>query len=136
MGTTNPPFSLSLDLPGFASSSLPQTRILVTHGVSYLPLMDTIIVLSEGKISEMGSYQELLKQDRAFAEFLRTYAGADHNLAGEGKEWALVDIDVAIVPLLYWWSCPPPPPCFLALLAPFALFGLLTWERSLGSCCC
>ncbi|KAM3826734.1 multidrug resistance-associated protein 1-like isoform 1-T1 [Vipera latastei] len=60
-----------------------KTRILVTHGVSYLPLMDTIIVLSEGKISEMGSYQELLKQDRAFAEFLRTYAGADHNLAGE-----------------------------------------------------
>ncbi|XP_032086464.1 multidrug resistance-associated protein 1-like isoform X2 [Thamnophis elegans] len=60
-----------------------KTRILVTHGVSYLPLMDTVVVLSEGKISEMGSYQELLKQDRAFAEFLRTYAGADHSAAGE-----------------------------------------------------
>ncbi|XP_007443149.2 multidrug resistance-associated protein 1 [Python bivittatus] len=60
-----------------------KTRILVTHGVSYLPLMDTIIVLSEGKISEMGSYQELLKQDRAFAEFLRTYAGADQNAADQ-----------------------------------------------------
>ncbi|XP_063171075.1 multidrug resistance-associated protein 1-like [Candoia aspera] len=62
-----------------------KTRILVTHGVSYLPLMDTIVVLSEGKISEMGSYQELLQQDQAFAEFLRTYAGADQNAAEEGN---------------------------------------------------
>lgn len=62
-----------------------QTRVLVTHGVSYLPLMDTIVVLSEGKISEMGSYQELLKQDQAFAEFLRTYAGADQGTVKEGK---------------------------------------------------
>uniref|UniRef100_A0A8D2LSN2 Multidrug resistance-associated protein 1 n=1 Tax=Varanus komodoensis TaxID=61221 RepID=A0A8D2LSN2_VARKO len=57
-----------------------KTRILVTHGVSYLPLMDTIIVMTEGKISEMGSYQELLKQDRAFAEFLRTYASAEQSV--------------------------------------------------------
>lgn len=81
----------------------------MTHGVSYLPLMDTIIVLSGGKISEMGSYQELLKQDRAFAEFLRTYAGADHSVAGEGKERAPVDVDIATVPLLYGCSFFPAP---------------------------
>lgn len=81
----------------------------MTHGVSYLPLMDTIVVLSEGKISEMGSYQELLKQDRAFAEFLRTYAGADHNMAGEGKERAPADVDIATAPLLYGCSCFPAP---------------------------
>uniref|UniRef100_A0A8C0H8B4 Multidrug resistance-associated protein 1 n=1 Tax=Chelonoidis abingdonii TaxID=106734 RepID=A0A8C0H8B4_CHEAB len=57
-----------------------KTRILVTHGVSYLPLMDRIIVMTDGKISEMGSYQELLKQDGAFAEFLRTYANADQDV--------------------------------------------------------
>ncbi|XP_072838914.2 multidrug resistance-associated protein 1 [Pogona vitticeps] len=56
------------------------TRILVTHGVSNLPQMDTIIVMTQGKISEMGSYQELLKQDGAFAEFLRTYASAEQNM--------------------------------------------------------
>lgn len=112
----------SPNLPGFASSFLPQTRILVTHGVSYLPLMDTIIVLSEGKISEMGSYQELLKQDRAFAEFLRTYAGADHNVAGEGKERALADVDV---PLLHGCSFPCP-----------VTLGWLRLERPLGKCCC
>ncbi|XP_042293386.1 multidrug resistance-associated protein 1 isoform X2 [Sceloporus undulatus] len=60
-----------------------KTRVLVTHGVSYLPVMDTIIVMTEGKISEMGSYQELLKQDGAFAEFLRTYAGTEQNMESE-----------------------------------------------------
>ncbi|XP_068065704.1 ATP-binding cassette sub-family C member 3 isoform X1 [Anomalospiza imberbis] len=51
-----------------------KTRILVTHGISFLPQVDHIIVLVDGKISEMGSYQELLKQNKAFAEFLRNYA--------------------------------------------------------------
>lgn len=51
-----------------------QTRILVTHGISFLPQVDHIFVLVDGKISEMGSYQELLKQNKAFAEFLRNYA--------------------------------------------------------------
>ncbi|KAJ8786685.1 hypothetical protein J1605_006174 [Eschrichtius robustus] len=54
-----------------------KTRILVTHGISYLPQVDVIIVMSGGKISEMGSYQELLARDGAFAEFLRTYASAE-----------------------------------------------------------
>lgn len=59
----------------------PQTRLLVTHGISYLPQVDVIIVMSGGKISEMGSYQELLARDGAFAEFLRTYATAEQEQA-------------------------------------------------------
>ncbi|XP_064006538.1 ATP-binding cassette sub-family C member 3 isoform X2 [Pogoniulus pusillus] len=51
-----------------------KTRVLVTHGIGFLPQVDHIIVLVDGKISEMGSYQDLLKQNKAFAEFLRNYA--------------------------------------------------------------
>ncbi|XP_077359163.1 ATP-binding cassette sub-family C member 3 isoform X2 [Festucalex cinctus] len=51
-----------------------KTRILVTHGISYLPQVDNIVVMVDGRVSEMGSYQELLKQNGAFAEFLRNYA--------------------------------------------------------------
>ncbi|XP_056392341.1 multidrug resistance-associated protein 1 isoform X2 [Hyla sarda] len=65
-----------------------KTRILVTHGVSYLPQMDSIIVMVDGKITEVGSYQELLKQDGAFAEFLRTYANAEQN---DGQDHTEVD---------------------------------------------
>nr|XP_045238503.1 multidrug resistance-associated protein 1 [Macaca fascicularis] len=73
-----------------------KTRILVTHSMSYLPQVDVIIVMSGGKISEMGSYQELLARDGAFAEFLRTYASAEQEqdpedngvtgVSGPGKE--------------------------------------------------
>ncbi|XP_043085933.1 ATP-binding cassette sub-family C member 3 isoform X4 [Puntigrus tetrazona] len=54
-----------------------KTRILVTHGISFLPQVDNILVMVEGRVSEMGSYQELLKQNGAFAEFLRNYSLED-----------------------------------------------------------
>uniref|UniRef100_A0A668AKG9 Multidrug resistance-associated protein 1 n=1 Tax=Myripristis murdjan TaxID=586833 RepID=A0A668AKG9_9TELE len=54
-----------------------RTRVLVTHGLSYLPQADLILVMVDGKITEMGSYLELMAREGAFAEFLRTYATAD-----------------------------------------------------------
>uniref|UniRef100_A0A8C5AHJ8 ABC-type glutathione-S-conjugate transporter n=1 Tax=Gadus morhua TaxID=8049 RepID=A0A8C5AHJ8_GADMO len=54
-----------------------KTRLLVTHGVSFLPQVDNILVMVDGRVTEMGSYQELLDQNGAFAEFLRNYAIED-----------------------------------------------------------
>ncbi|XP_055755329.1 ATP-binding cassette sub-family C member 3-like [Salvelinus fontinalis] len=54
-----------------------KTRILVTHGISFLPQVDNIMVIVEGRVSEMGSYQELLQQNGAFAEFLRNHSLED-----------------------------------------------------------
>uniref|UniRef100_UPI00398F13F5 ATP-binding cassette sub-family C member 3-like isoform X3 n=1 Tax=Pristiophorus japonicus TaxID=55135 RepID=UPI00398F13F5 len=54
-----------------------KTRVLVTHGISFLPQVDQIVVMVNGKVSEMGSYQELQDQNEAFAEFLRNYAQRD-----------------------------------------------------------
>jgi ATP-binding cassette subfamily C (CFTR/MRP) protein 1 len=47
-----------------------KTRILVTHGLSYLPVADLILVMEEGNITEMGSYQELLEKKGRFAAFI------------------------------------------------------------------
>ncbi|XP_053193733.1 multidrug resistance-associated protein 1 [Scomber japonicus] len=55
-----------------------KTRVLVTHGLSYLPQANLILVMVEGEITEMGSYQQLMATEGAFAEFLRTYAAVDH----------------------------------------------------------
>ncbi|XP_074741577.1 multidrug resistance-associated protein 1 isoform X8 [Strix uralensis] len=66
-----------------------KTRVLVTHAINYLPQMDTILVMSDGEISEMGSYQELLKQDGAFAEFLRTYANAEQSMENSDSDTSL-----------------------------------------------
>ncbi|XP_062859407.1 ATP-binding cassette sub-family C member 3 isoform X2 [Trichomycterus rosablanca] len=54
-----------------------KTRILVTHSISFLPQVDNIMVLVDGSMSEMGSYQDLLRQNGAFAEFLRNYSLED-----------------------------------------------------------
>ncbi|XP_041672661.1 multidrug resistance-associated protein 1 isoform X2 [Cheilinus undulatus] len=55
-----------------------KTRVLVTHGLSYLPQVDLILVMVDGQITEMGSYQQLMDTDGAFAEFLRTYSAGEH----------------------------------------------------------
>ncbi|XP_069394999.1 ATP-binding cassette sub-family C member 2 [Paralichthys olivaceus] len=51
-----------------------KTRLLVTHGISFLPYVDEIVVLLDGVISEVGSYQSLRASRGAFSEFLDIYA--------------------------------------------------------------
>lgn len=47
-----------------------KTKVLVTHGITYLPQTDSILVIKDGEVSESGTYQELLDKKGAFAEFL------------------------------------------------------------------
>ena len=47
-----------------------KTRVLVTHGITYLPEVDNIVVMKDGEISENGTYKELLEKRGAFADFL------------------------------------------------------------------
>uniref|UniRef100_A0A674E981 ABC-type glutathione-S-conjugate transporter n=1 Tax=Salmo trutta TaxID=8032 RepID=A0A674E981_SALTR len=54
-----------------------KTRVLVTHGMSFLPQADLILVLVDGEITESGSYQELLSRQGAFADFIRMFASND-----------------------------------------------------------
>ncbi|XP_060579428.1 ATP-binding cassette sub-family C member 3-like [Ruditapes philippinarum] len=54
-----------------------KTRILVTHGVHWLPMVDRIVVLNNGVISEIGSYVELISHDGDFARFLHQYFQQD-----------------------------------------------------------
>ncbi|KAI1286896.1 ATP-binding cassette sub-family C member 3 [Halotydeus destructor] len=49
------------------------TRIFVTHKVALLPHVDEIVVMKDGRISEHGSYLELLQRKGAFSEFLVEY---------------------------------------------------------------
>lgn len=50
-----------------------KTRILVTHGLTCLPQVDVIIVLKEGEIVEVGSFEELMGHAGSFAEYVKTY---------------------------------------------------------------
>ena len=65
-----------------------QTRVLVTHGVTYLPKVDEIIVLKNNRISEVGTFDELIRKEGPFADFIRTYLNESDesgDASGEGK---------------------------------------------------
>ena len=73
----NPAMGLRMDRLSIFSCL--QTRVLVTHGVNFLPYVDEIVVLVDGKVSEVGSYKSLLSSKGAFSEFLETYAKEQSN---------------------------------------------------------
>ncbi|KAM6146342.1 multidrug resistance-associated protein 1-like [Phoenicopterus ruber ruber] len=54
-----------------------KTRILVTHNLTLLPHADLIIVMEEGRISQMGTYQELSSKRANFAELIQVFS-AEH----------------------------------------------------------
>ena len=63
--------------------------------------MDRIIVLKNGQVSESGSYDELLKSQGAFSEFLMTYVNDDDTESdSEGTVEALCS-ELLFVALIY-----------------------------------
>uniref|UniRef100_T1J4L1 ABC-type glutathione-S-conjugate transporter n=1 Tax=Strigamia maritima TaxID=126957 RepID=T1J4L1_STRMM len=57
-----------------------KTRLFITHGIAHLQQVDTIVVLDKGEVTEVGSYNELIQNKGAFAEFLLNYV-TEHNVA-------------------------------------------------------
>lgn len=47
-----------------------KTRVLVTHQLQYLPKVDHIIVISDGKITEQGTYDQLMRDKKEFAKLI------------------------------------------------------------------
>ncbi|OXA43509.1 multidrug resistance-associated protein 1 [Folsomia candida] len=62
-----------------------KTRVLVTHGVVYLPAMNNIFVLKDGQISESGTYQELVDKKGAFADFLSVHMTSEDATEFDGS---------------------------------------------------
>ncbi|XP_029305645.1 LOW QUALITY PROTEIN: ATP-binding cassette sub-family C member 2 [Cottoperca gobio] len=75
-----------------------KTRILVTHGVSFLPYVDEIVVLVDGVVSEVGSYNSLRASRGAFSEFLDTYAKEQSNRTHSESDRCQDTADVELIP--------------------------------------
>ncbi|XP_036366499.1 multidrug resistance-associated protein 1-like [Octopus sinensis] len=64
-----------------------KTRILVTHAIQWLPQVDCILVMDEeGRISEQGTYEELVEHEGAFAEFLERHLNKNEDAEEEGYD--------------------------------------------------
>ncbi|KAI0232456.1 Multidrug resistance-associated protein 1 [Lamellibrachia satsuma] len=48
-----------------------KTRILATHNVTVLPMVDRIVVLHEGRIVDVGTYEEVSTTSETFARLLK-----------------------------------------------------------------
>ena len=57
----------------------------MTHGITYLPKVDCIITMADGRVTEVGTYDELIKKEGAFAQFISTYLN-EHVSSSEEDE--------------------------------------------------
>ena len=58
----------------------------MTHGIHWLPMVDHIIVMSDGHISEEGTYDDLMSHEGAFASFLQEFFHKEAEADSEGEE--------------------------------------------------
>ena len=69
-----------------------------------MPQVDFIVVLKDGKISEMGGYQSLIEQNGNFAEFLRTYINEmDDDSSDEGNTYSYTYQTPNTKSLIFLW---------------------------------
>lgn len=69
----------------------------MTHTLHVLPQADRIVVLEDGAIAEMGSYQELLSRKGALASLLDR-ARQPGERGEEGIGWALLLLGAWLLP--------------------------------------
>jgi ABC-type dipeptide/oligopeptide/nickel transport system ATPase component len=51
--------------------------VLVTHGLHWLPEVDQVIVMKDGRVHERGSYNDLMARGGHFTELLQNYLSQD-----------------------------------------------------------
>ncbi|KDR78885.1 hypothetical protein GALMADRAFT_244528 [Galerina marginata CBS 339.88] len=56
-----------------------KTRILVTHALHFLPHVDYIYVMDDGRMAEQGTYQQLMAHGNAFAQFVKEFGTSEKN---------------------------------------------------------
>ena len=67
-----------------------KTRILVTQKITLLPHVDNIIVMVDGKISEAGSYQQLMQRGGAFADFILEFLSGEEGVDNDDEDLKLI----------------------------------------------
>jgi ABC-type multidrug transport system fused ATPase/permease subunit len=71
-----------------------KTRILVTHALHFLPHVDNIILMDEGRIVEQGSYSELKAKNGEFARLIREFGSEEEAEERDENEAEAIDLSV------------------------------------------
>jgi ABC-type multidrug transport system ATPase subunit len=63
-----------------------KTRVLVTHALHFLPQVDYIYVVADGRLAEQGTYPDLMSQNGEFSKFIAEFGSSkdqeDENAIG------------------------------------------------------
>ncbi|KAJ3027782.1 UNVERIFIED_CONTAM: hypothetical protein HDU68_003121, partial [Siphonaria sp. JEL0065] len=54
-----------------------KTRVLVTHQLHFLPRVDVIVMMEEGKIVGQGTFDQLMEQNDAFKKLMQEFGGSN-----------------------------------------------------------
>lgn len=73
------------------NNSTGKTRILVTHALHFLPQVDYIYVVNEGRIVEFGTYNELMENGSEFSKFVNEFGNNDQEEAQEEEMVAAIE---------------------------------------------
>ncbi|KAJ7650714.1 ABC transporter [Roridomyces roridus] len=56
-----------------------KTRVLVTHALHFLPHVDYIMTIANGRITERGTYSELMQKNGEFARFFAEFGSTEQS---------------------------------------------------------
>lgn len=68
-----------------------RTVLMIAHRLSTLSIADEIIVIDKGGVTELGSHEELMKQDGLYCHLYRQQLKGSVETAEEGKEGAQIE---------------------------------------------
>ena len=75
----------------FLNAEAGKTRVLVTHALHFLPQVDYVYTIADGRIGEHGTYAELMASGGQFAQFVNEFGSKESEAereeeAVEGEE--------------------------------------------------
>lgn len=63
-----------------------KARVLVTHGISYLPRIDEVVMLREGKIALSGTYADLMSQKSELYALITDFGTQQNNKSSDEED--------------------------------------------------
>ncbi|KAI0360140.1 P-loop containing nucleoside triphosphate hydrolase protein [Trametes cingulata] len=70
----------------FLGAAADKTRVLVTHALHFLPQVDYIYTMVDGRVAEHGTYADLIAADGDFARFVREFGSREEEQEQEARE--------------------------------------------------